>query len=678
VGQARAAAAGAKLNFKQVVAQPLRAALAAQAEKFSLDRVLPQHFGLLKTAFETAQRYPQIQQGFQKFYGADCFSRWAGHHKQALDQTLSRQALDLSPREKQASDAPRAYAGPLSLLPQTVKTAAEHPTKSGALSIYVYESTSVTRNGEELDETGKDQLTIDDRADLQHHGYLVKDERTGEQISKAYNTQVEQRLSNPQETGLWNVLEKPGKFSRMLVISNPHSNQGRQNFCTVVRISDSSDKSWLNAHRTQLWADQVEERRDFESWFKSLGDKESLTKDAVYLAIDDSGSGTVPFRVREVYGDGRYKVDFRDSVDWSQRRSPDMPHLERRDDFDSHHISHHGAIMVVDAEHRRGTQLRAIQGELRVPGNFKFMELKKPPKSKPTGLLADCCCIGEDEPETKDEPILPGKLDDIQLMFHEKTARLKIYDMSNEVAISSPQGMQQLQKQAAFLSLIRDHGFGVETSRQMLKEAERKGQSVYRVRYAPIYLEKSAAPNWSALSGGPNAPPFQEPEVGMEMLGNRNAVNTRYPDEQQMPVDELSASQYDQSQHDIWQNYTHEDFQKTMSTAQQAAGDGQKEVFDTAMIGGMLKAVRQDSLVDRYLGDLIKALDKLGRILFMFYWHQEEFEDRYGKQDLPELEDSLRNAFEVLGDVVLFLKKKTVQTDFDDSGNLDIEESARN
>jgi hypothetical protein len=28
--------------------------------------------------------------------------------------------------------------------------------------------------------------------------------------------------------------------------------------------------------------------------------------------------------------------------------------------------------------------------------------------------------------------------------------------------------------------------------------------------------------------------------------------------------------------------------------------------------------------------------------------------------------------------VVLFLKKKTVQTDFDDSGNLDIEESARN
>src|SRR5688572_21129501 len=87
------------------------------------------------------------------------------------------------------------------------------------------------------------------------------------------------------------------------------------------------------------------------------------------------------------------------------------------------------------------------------------------------------------------------------------------------------------------------------------------------------------------------------------------------------------------------------------------------------MIGSMLKAVRQDSLVDRYLGDLMKALDKLGRILFMFYWHQEEFEDRYGKQDLPELEDSLRNAFEVLGDVCLFLKEKQVGGGLDEFGS---------
>jgi hypothetical protein len=74
----------------------------------------------------------------------------------------------------------------------------------------------------------------------------------------------------------------------------------------------------------------------------------------------------------------------------------------------------------------------------------------------------------------------------------------------------------------------------------------------------------------------------------------------------------------------------------------------------------------------------------------MFYWHNEEFEDRYGKQDLPELEDSLRNAFETLGDLTLFLMEKTVSRGdglnaSDGGGGMgaggsepNIEESARN
>jgi hypothetical protein len=106
-----------------------------------------------------------------------------------------------------------------------------------------------------------------------------------------------------------------------------------------------------------------------------------------------------------------------------------------------------------------------------------------------------------------------------------------------------------------------------------------------------------------------------------------------------------------------------------------AANSGQKEVFDTAMIGGMLRAVRDDSLVDRYMGELTKGLDKLGRILFMFYWHGDRFADRYGKADMPELEDSLRNAFEMLGDVILFLKQKTIDP-YPDANSQNVDLSA--
>ena len=71
------------------------------------------------------------------------------------------------------------------------------------------------------------------------------------------------------------------------------------------------------------------------------------------------------------------------------------------------------------------------------------------------------------------------------------------------------------------------------------------------------------------------------------------------------------------------------------------------------------------------------ALDSLGRLLMNFYWHQEEFEDRYGKSDLPELEDSLRNAFESLGDITLFLKEKTIESSFD-KGDINLDEVSRN
>ena len=138
-----------------------------------------------------------------------------------------------------------------------------------------------------------------------------------------------------------------------------------------------------------------------------------------------------------------------------------------------------------------------------------------------------------------------------------------------------------------------------------------------------------------------------------------------------VPVPDMAASQTDRS---IYNPNTQFD-DNAIGQIMDAASTGQREVFDTAMVGTMLRAVRDDSLVDRYMGDLTKGLDKLGRILFMFYWHGDRFADRYGKADMPELEDSLRNAFEMLGDVILFLKQKTIEP-FPDEAAQDIDLSS--
>jgi len=213
--------------------------------------------------------------------------------------------------------------------------------------------------------------------------------------------------------------------------------------------------------------------------------------------------------------------------------------------------------------------------------------------------------------------------------------------------------------------LIRDHGMTEKAAREVLKTTQAKGTYTVRVKYAfPYPLQENA---------GPNAPAFPAPDTGSEPLGY-GSVNSIYPQEEYTEVDGLQASNTDPS---VYDPFIMPD-QQAMQTAQQAASKGQKEVFDVSVISGMLKAVRQDSLVDRYLGDLMKALDRLGRILFLFYWHGEEFEDRYGKSDMVELEDSLRNAFESLGEIVLYLKEKSIEAPSAHDMGAGIDEVARN
>jgi hypothetical protein len=204
-----------------------------------------------------------------------------------------------------------------------------------------------------------------------------------------------------------------------------------------------------------------------------------------------------------------------------------------------------------------------------------------------------------------------------------------------------------MSKLAGLFHLVSDHGLREKQAKRMLKEAERFNGARFRIKYANPY----------AAMEGPGAPAFPDAEYGsMSMMGGGGMPTMDGPQVQFQGIPELSSANTDPSTYDPTQLMD----PMAMQSAQQAAQMGQKDVFDTTMISSMLKAVREDSIVDRYLGDLTKALDRLGRILFMFYWHNEEFMNRYGKQDLPELEDTLRNAFEVLGDLVLYLKQKTI------------------
>ena len=671
------------------------------AEALDLRNVL-RSFPLLKLAHEKAyQKYPLIKEGFDKFYGKDFWAKMAANAlNDATDLTKQSrcwEGYEPVPGKKPYSDDSCRKTGSKEkpekksndILPAKRET---HPIKTGALKITMQniemsgdikdldgdilkgilpdeiqdKITDMMKRSAEVDndmtitdgDNKRLNSTDDDRKKLLDDGVLITDKRDSQDVSMAFNTQVRMEMMNPNESGVYEVLEKPGTFTEMVVLSNPASGRGRENTILVMRKDDP--RSWLHTHRTNVFVKSCDCPLPsvFREWVNGLSDISDCKVGNTYVAMHEIGSGTCPFEVTEILSDGSYRVSWLDYAELPRpgnlaARTCMHPQYDNMNGYKSWDAK-------ITINKRPGTNLRTVAGEMFIPSDYKVIKVKEKNdtsrKDDSPFTFMPCC---ESKPfqsgsRSDPSPIELGNLANVQLMLYEKFASLKVQDTGTDFYVqSATHGNHRLKKVAAVIHLVADHGLTEKQARVMLKEAS----VVAKHNDAKTYFIKHAAPfNNSVLEGGPNTPGFPEPFYGQEPVG-RGMYPARYPEEYTSLVPGMDSNLTDPKIYDPF--YMPDP--KAMQAGQQASQSGQKEVFDTAMISGLLKTVRQDGLVDRYLGDLMKALDKLGRILFLFYWHQEEFEDRYGKQDLPELEDTLRNSFEVLGDLVLFLKEKTVQ-----------------
>lgn len=105
----------------------------------------------------------------------------------------------------------------------------------------------------------------------------------------------------------------------------------------------------------------------------------------------------------------------------------------------------------------------------------------------------------------------------------------------------------------------------------------------------------------------------------------------------------------------------------TINQAVQLAQNGQKEIFDTQAITALSKYTDSSSKVLQYVPNYVSTLDKLGRMLFLAYWDTKTFEEMYGKDELPELIELVKNVFTNLGDLVIFLKRKVPDLSINDN-----------
>ena len=102
---------------------------------------------------------------------------------------------------------------------------------------------------------------------------------------------------------------------------------------------------------------------------------------------------------------------------------------------------------------------------------------------------------------------------------------------------------------------------------------------------------------------------------------------------------------------------------EAMDLAAQAGQLGQRHVFDMSAIGGLAKVYDTSTLIDSYIPQFMQAIDRLGRVLFLYYWKNEDFGERYGTSETTEMEDTLRSVFKQFGDLAMTLRRKAVDID---------------
>ena len=553
--------------------------------------------------------------------------QYAPHLAEAIDEF---HGLDII---KEAVAVAKAREAQATKQAGVLDSAPEKPKAQSSLKIVTYETTLQTGLPAGYSEEDQEKLLND--------GVLIKDERGDDQVSVPYSIQTEKKLFNPTESGLYELVVKPGDIERCYVAVHPMGASKRADFVTVVRVNGTPD--WLNTRADQVFAVSKVEGDEFDTWYDALPEANTVSKSGRYMALNKRGDGTVPFRVLREYGTSdygttAYEVHLEDHNKYPARGSISGCCYTDPLNYDKYRD---GVRLHLNG--KQGSSLRSSMGDIFVPEGYKLLKVSKGEDDVEDANDQGACGCGESDPPA----LMPGNLADAQLMLLQKTSSLEVYHNGTEVTLNQI----NMTPREALVFLVEREGLREKAAREILTRARAR-------RKFSCQIKRAGDPYGSPMmiNNAPTAPADPGPVMGGETIMG-TSIPTQLGIDVGVPVPGMSASQTDRN---VYNPNTNLDT-KAINNVMNAAQSGQREVFDTAMIGTMLRAVRDDGLVDRYMGELTKGLDKLGRIMFMFYWHGDRFADRYGKSDMPELEDSLRNAFEMLGDVILFLKQKTIE-----------------
>lgn len=608
----------------------LQQSLRTPRPSISLETLLTKDADCLEQAAHWYETEPAFRFGINRFYGgADFFWKCAKTLKQARAQ-----------RAKEASAALLLQApAALPLRPVSLLCPEPHPLQSGLLRLEVLGQHKTA---------GLDDAT---KARLLRDKFAVQDRRPPNMVSPVYREKEEHALATPDREGVYQGLVEPGTFEKIVVLTgirNPDPYR-RPIEKAIVLQPDGGRYAMARAYPTDIVIDgrEIPNLNDWTDWVEGLPDisTKTLTPGKAYVAITPRGTASVPFEIRSRITDDSYLISW---VYGAEVHSflGDRLNPNNQPRYPGTQTSGEPMLII---NRPRDASITATDNILYVPPNVKVVELAAEDIDQPT---FDQPASGPFKPVAYKEVRL-ATAGAIQNLLFDKLASIAV----ERVAEHGPYRLVEqwptlpdrqphfalATKQAVILHLVGQHGMTEADARRIVTAVDQEKTARFFVKHA--------APFW----GSPLAPPHPEQDMRSSDIYSPG-LNSTTKDEQH--VDAGLQERYGPSRRLI----NRIEFPQLLQTVQQAAQQGDKDFFDLGSFASLLKTKNLDNMGGDVLPALIAAMDKVGRVKIDFLWRGSDFEERYGKQEMPELGDSLDNVFESLGDLVLFLKEKTTQT----------------
>lgn len=560
-----------------------------------------------------AEQYPILQRGIAATYG---------------EGVLAKAAAEI---EDRPAPRPKGLSG-LRLSKNSAARSLGDPTALGRLQVI---------KAAELDHRSARLLSDEDRTALLVDGALIKDARSDDEVSEAYPVPLRLdegiTLSNPHDSGIYEVLTSDGTYARCLVVLGPHGAYGPEEQCLVSEIGKSRRPTLVHPSRVMV----RKKYKGWNEWIESLPVPDDLSaSDATRVLISPSGAASAPFTVRRSAGarDGRKGYD----VWFDEGRGRDSKSLYSVPPARTTTPRAFGPEKVWLGG--PGSSFRSADGGLTAPAGSRLYTVHA--GSEDRDYDDDGCC--------DDSPLAVGSQADIEAALMAKTSSLTVDSRHAGVSIS---GVGYAGRADALLALVADHGFRKEAAAEILDLAAAAGGTL------ELRVKKAYGYGGPALGEGPSAPPaYDEQSIASSETygpyGSSASLQTPYA--RSSPVDELIQTPESQGGPDP---YNPAPDPQMIGMAQRASQQGQREVVDASVVGSLLRATSDEKLVDEHIQPLMKAIDSLAKLDIAGAWHPERLEDRYGKANARDIREAITNNFDTLGDLALELRMKTIEAD---------------